>query len=140
MDNTASTAAIAELEATPPRSKDAATSTEPKDDVKVMVAGSTEHEGLKLLSGTEKSGANTQIPEEVRKAKMKNPAVLVNVSSSPVPMLSIKLTNKRQLPSSPSAQAYEVTQRAKPDDGYFEPAFNEAEETAAAEAALKKSP
>ena len=63
MDNTASTVVIAELEATPPRSKDAATSTEPKDDVKVMVVGSTEHEGLKLLSGTEKSGVNTQIQE-----------------------------------------------------------------------------
>ncbi|KAG0125168.1 hypothetical protein HOY82DRAFT_162858 [Tuber indicum] len=122
MDNTSSAAVIAELEATPPKSKDAATSTELKDDVKVMVVGSTEHEGLKLLSGTEKSGANTQIQEEVRQAKMKNPAVLVN------------------LPSSPSAQAYEVTQQAKPDDGYFEPVFPEAEEAAAAEEATKKSP
>jgi len=63
MDNTTSTVIVAELEATPPRSKDAATSTEPKDDVKVMVVGSTEHEGLKLLSGTQKSGVNTQILE-----------------------------------------------------------------------------
>jgi len=121
MDNTASTVVIAELEATPPRSKDAATSTEPKDDVKVMVVGSTEHEGLKLLSGTEKSGVNTQVLEEVRQAKMKNPAVLVN------------------LPSSPSAQAYEVTQQAKPDDGYFEPVFAEEEEAAAAAASKKSS-
>ncbi|RPA96152.1 hypothetical protein L873DRAFT_1811772 [Choiromyces venosus 120613-1] len=120
MDNTTPTVVIAELEATPLTSKDAATSTESKDDVKVMVVGSTEHEGLKLLSGTDKSGANMQILEEVRQAKLKNPAVLVN------------------LPSSPSAQAYEVTQQAKPDDGYFQPAFTE-EEAAAAEAASNKN-
>ena len=103
MNNTTSPSVVAELEATPPKSKDAATSTEPKDDITVMVVCSTENEGLKLLSGTEKSGATPQILEvhitldhrlqsrltgwlssiqEVRQAKMKNPAVLVNVSDS----------------------------------------------------------